>query len=238
MSILPPEYLRILDLAPSPPNMMTNTVGLKSSLQNYSSSYDHPQVTMCQTQQFVCQQREHDMQQLQWHQKDRLKQIEEQRKRECILANKALQEVEKAEQKRNEHQGVYKPKMHHFVGETSEPFDNPILQNIDQNTQCYDHHIPNIRRPLSTAKVENEDKTYSTSSSRPIQATEEVLRQDSLEMMKYPSATEVLDEGGDNLFPYDPNFKCHKCGRSYRINEIQKFKKHINELCPKRNDIL
>ena len=241
MSTLPPVYLRILDLGPNPPNMTTNIVGLTSSLQNYSRSYDHPQVTTYQMQEIVWQvqqPREHNIQQLQCQGKDTLRLLEEQRKRKDSLANKALQELEKAEQERKEHQGIYKPKMRHFAGETSEPFDNPILQNINQNTHYYDHHIPNITRPLTTAKVENEDKTYSTSSSSPIQATEEVLRQDSLEMMKCPSATEVLDEGGDNLFPYEPNIKCHKCGRSYRINEIQKFKRHINELCPKRNDIL
>ena len=200
MSILPPEYLRILNVAPCPP-------GLTSSLQSNSSSYDHPQVTICQ--QYVWQverQREHDVQQLHWQEKDRLKQLEEQRKREEYLANKALQEVEKAKKKQMEHQGVYKPKMRHFMEEAS-------------------------------AEVENEDKNYSTSSNSLIQTTEEVLRQDSHEMMKRPTITEVLDEVGNNLLPYEPNFKCQKCGKSYPINEKQRFKRHI-EFCLKRNDLL
>ena len=200
MSTLPPVYLRILDVAPTPP-------GLTSSLQSNSSSYDRPQVTICQ--QFVWQverQREHDVQQLHWQEKDRLKQLEEQRKREEYLANEALQEVEKAKKKQMEHQGVYKPKMRHFMEEAS-------------------------------AEVENEDKNYSTSSNSLIQTTEEVLRQDSHEMMKRPTTTEVLDEVGNNLLPYEPNFKCQKCGKSYPINEKQRFKRHI-EFCLKRNDLL
>ena len=47
-----------------------------------------------------------------------------------------------------------------------------------------------------------------------------------------PSTQEVLfndDENDDR--PYDPNLVCPKCGKQYRVGEIQKLRRHINEFC-------
>ena len=35
--------------------------------------------------------------------------------------------------------------------------------------------------------------------------------------------------------PYDPNLVCPKCGKQYRIGEIQRFKCHVEERCPNRS---
>ncbi|MCL6269927.1 hypothetical protein M3P05_08250 [Sansalvadorimonas sp. 2012CJ34-2] len=48
-----------------------------------------------------------------------------------------------------------------------------------------------------------------------------------------PSTEEVIfnedDENDDR--PYDPNLVCTKCGKQYRIGEIQKLRRHLNEFC-------
>ena len=46
------------------------------------------------------------------------------------------------------------------------------------------------------------------------------------------SLDDELEESGENLDddddrPYDPNLVCPKCGKQYRVGEIQKMKRHI-----------
>ena len=50
-------------------------------------------------------------------------------------------------------------------------------------------------------------------------------------MSKRPDTDEVLFDDEDSSLPYDPNLVCPKCGRQYRVGEIQKLKRHINEFC-------
>ena len=49
--------------------------------------------------------------------------------------------------------------------------------------------------------------------------------------MQGPSTAEVLFDDGDSSLPYDPNLVCPKCGKQYRVGEIQKLRRHINEFC-------
>ncbi|XP_019848831.1 PREDICTED: uncharacterized protein LOC109580266 [Amphimedon queenslandica] len=46
-----------------------------------------------------------------------------------------------------------------------------------------------------------------------------------------PSTAEVLFDDGNSSLPYDPNLVCPKCGKQYRVGEIQKLRRHINEFC-------
>ena len=46
-----------------------------------------------------------------------------------------------------------------------------------------------------------------------------------------PTTAEVLFDDGDSSLPYDPNLVCPKCGKQYRVGEIQKLRRHINEFC-------
>ena len=50
-------------------------------------------------------------------------------------------------------------------------------------------------------------------------------------MSRRPDTQEVLFDDEDSPLPYDPNLVCPKCGRQYRVGEIQKLKRHINEFC-------
>ena len=50
-------------------------------------------------------------------------------------------------------------------------------------------------------------------------------------MSRRPDTQEVLFDDEDSSLPYDPNLVCPKCGRQYRVGELQKLKRHINEFC-------
>ena len=50
-------------------------------------------------------------------------------------------------------------------------------------------------------------------------------------MSRKPKTTEVIREIEGDDRPYDPNLVCPRCGRQYRVGEIQKLKRHINEFC-------
>ena len=68
---------------------------------------------------------------------------------------------------------------------------------------------------------------------------------DTMEMAKLvrresqaPSTDEVINpvESDDNRdIPYDPNLTCPGCGQCYRIGEIQKLRRHVNEFCAARD---
>ena len=51
------------------------------------------------------------------------------------------------------------------------------------------------------------------------------------EMSRRPDTQEVLFDDEDSSLPYDPNLVCPKCGRQYRVGEIQKLKRHMVEFC-------
>ena len=47
-------------------------------------------------------------------------------------------------------------------------------------------------------------------------------------MIQLPK-TERNDD--DSSIPQDPNLICPKCGKIYRIGEIQQLNRHVNEFC-------
>ena len=146
--------------------------------EELSAGYAAPQMSAAQMQQFAINaQRQRELKQ---QEKERLRLLEQQKKREDMLADQALQELEKAEKERvKKQQGTHKP--------------NPVSQATPTKQ---DTHKPN---PIS-------------------QAT--------------PTNLAEVDTDDHSSLPYDPNLVCHKCGKRYRIGEIQKFKRHIKELCP------
>ena len=47
-----------------------------------------------------------------------------------------------------------------------------------------------------------------------------------------PPPTQEFDEDDASLhIPVDPNLQCQGCGMKFRVGEIQKLKRHINEFC-------
>ena len=230
MAVLPPEYQRILD---EPHRQPDRTINSRSSLENkelLSGRYAPPQMTVSQMHEFAKnaeRQREQDTKQLK---QNRLRLLEEQRKREDMIADQALKELERAEQERLYGQGVRKPaqtfQTSYGIGTnkmqaTGYASEVSLTQNIDQDIKFYPDQVCNMTRRSTTANIK--DSTL-------MQTTEEVI-QDYYKMMKRPSTNEV-QEDNDSSIPYDPNLVCPKCGKKYRNGEIQKFKRHIKELCP------
>jgi hypothetical protein len=55
-------------------------------------------------------------------------------------------------------------------------------------------------------------------------------------MSRPPNKEEVMREDDeDSSLPYDPNLVCPKCGKKYRIGQIQYLRVHLEELCPLLN---
>ena len=54
---------------------------------------------------------------------------------------------------------------------------------------------------------------------------------DDIRRMTQPQQTREFTEIEDTSLPYDPNLVCPKCGKRYRIGEVQKFGRHVNEFC-------
>ena len=50
-------------------------------------------------------------------------------------------------------------------------------------------------------------------------------------MSRRPDTQEVIFDDEGSPLPYDPNLVCPKCGRQYRVGEIQKLKRHMVEFC-------
>ena len=137
-SVLPPDYLRILDL-PSTPVTVQSSSRPHSNIQmtgsnvsdtyysprrkdgapqtnppqnkeELSGGYAAPQMTAAQMQQFARNaQRQREQAILNQQEEERLKRLEQQRKRKDMLADQALQELEKAEKERIKKQGAHKP---------------------------------------------------------------------------------------------------------------------------------
>ncbi len=56
------------------------------------------------------------------------------------------------------------------------------------------------------------------------------IHQEALKIAKQTAAENELmsvTEEGDQV-PFDPNLVCFKCGRQFRLGEIQKYKKHVS----------
>ena len=57
---------------------------------------------------------------------------------------------------------------------------------------------------------------------------------DDIRRMTQPPQTREFtktEEEKDTSLPYDPNLVCPKCGKRYRVGEIQKLGRHVNEFC-------
>jgi DNA-directed RNA polymerase subunit M/transcription elongation factor TFIIS len=58
-------------------------------------------------------------------------------------------------------------------------------------------------------------------------------------MSRPPNTEEVMREDDDSSIPYDPNLVCSKCGKQYRIGQIQYFRRHLEGLChPDTEDVI
>ena len=188
--------------------------------EELSGGYAAPQMTAAQMQQFAIHaQKQREQAILNQQEEERLRLLEQ--KRKYMLADQALQELERAEKERVKKQGTHQPNpisqatptsshlesQNNTVGQMvrgapeviddarkSEDIpENELLENIDQDIQYYANQVRDMTKRPTTAKVDDHSS-----------------------------------------LPYDPNLVCHKCGKRYHIGEIQKFKRHIKETCPNK----
>ena len=89
--------------------------------------------------------------------------------------------------------------------------------------------IQKLKRHLST-NCDNDDYDGNI---RKNQATKEIhdMAEEIRKMSRRPDTQQVLFDDEDSSLPYDPNLVCPKCGRQYRVGEIQKLKRHMVEFC-------
>ena len=94
--------------------------------------------------------------------------------------------------------------------------------------------IQKLRRHINQRCNEKCSNDYSDESDEEIDQNQkeiEEMAERHRKEMQGPSTAEVLFDDGDSLLPYDPNLVCPKCGKQYRVGEIQKLRRHINEFC-------
>ena len=73
----------------------------------------------------------------------------------------------------------------------------------------------------------SDENIYKDQTDRDIEKMAEEVRRRN----RRPDTDEVIFDDENSSLPYDPNLVCPKCGRQYRVGEIQKLKRHINEFC-------
>ena len=73
----------------------------------------------------------------------------------------------------------------------------------------------------------SDENIYKDQTDRDIEKMAEEVRRRN----RRPDTDEVIFDDEDSPLPYDPNLVCPKCGRQYRVGEIQKLKRHMVEFC-------
>ena len=145
------------------------------------------------------------------------RQTEEEVSKSAQEADKALQELDRSRKEAAlrpppssgsppRHEAIFK------VEETERPVISKLPSEPANNLQAADDDSGSDLEGQITKEIH--------------EMAEEVRR-----MSKRPDTDEVLFDDEDSSLPYDPNLVCPKCGRQYRVGEIQKIKRHINEFC-------
>ena len=194
--------------------------------EELSGGYAAPQMSAAQMQQFAIHAQRQREQAALNQQEERLKILEQQRKREDKLADQALQELEKAEKERVKKQGTYKPNP---ISQATPTSSN--LAGIQSQNNIVGQMVGGAPEVIDDTKKSEDipENELFQNIDQEIQYYANEVR----DMTKRPTTAEV-DIDDHSSLPYDPNLVCHKCGKRYRIGEIQKFKCHIKELCPNK----
>ena len=196
--------------------------------EQLSGSYDPPQFTAAQIQEYSRQaqrQREQDKQK-QKQEEDRLRLLEEQRRREKRLADQALRELEKAKMELANNQSNRNPSQPTSTGYP--------LSSSESGAQAQDNKVGEMVGGASES-IDNTKTSEEIPENPLLQNIDQEIQdyaEDVRDMTRRPTTKEVEAENEDTSLAFDPNLVCHKCGKRYRIGEIQKFKRHIKELCP------
>ena len=109
------------------------------------------------------------------------------------------------------------------------PYDpNLVCPKCDK--QYLEGEIQKLRRHINS-QCSNEDSDKSDQETDGIDEEIKKMADKVRRESRGPTTAEVLFDDGDSSLPYDPNLVCPKCGKQYRVGEIQKLRRHINEFC-------
>ena len=184
--------------------------------EQLSGSYDipPPQMNIEQMREFgrKYDNPQREQQEEQWRKQQRLQQMEQQRQIEQATADKALEELEqvKLEQKRMKHS----PSQHQ--------------SNVTRNTEL----VSRTSKPV-TSEPDSSDDIPENPLLEGVDQDILYYTEEAHKLTRPPKDTKELDI--QDSLPYDPNLVCPKCGKRYRIGQIQRFKCHVQERCPNRN---
>ncbi|XP_019861118.1 PREDICTED: uncharacterized protein LOC109589480 [Amphimedon queenslandica] len=153
---------------------------------------------------------------------------EQEAEKEKIKIDKELEEIDQLRQKTPFLQRLLK------AADKDDDKGRPLDPNLVCPKCCKQYRVGQIQKLKRhiNAQCSNEE---SDESDEEIDKDEEEIRQMAEQRrkeMQGPSTAEVLfNDDDDSSLPYDPNLVCPKCGKQYRVGEIQKLRRHMNEFC-------
>ena len=148
----------------------------------------------------------------------RLLSLEEQSKQEQLNADLALKELEDAKRQRNQPHQLVSRYLHSTnvgIGSRTNIGQGQMRTNVEMESQHpYQQVSDEIPENPILHGVDEDIQKYA----------------DDIRRMTQPPQTQEFTTI-DTSIPYDPNLVCPKCGKRYRVGEIQKLGRHVNEFC-------
>ena len=158
------------------------------------------------------------------HQREqqRLLSLEQLSKQEQLSADLALKELEDAKRQRNQPHQLVSRRLHSTnvgIGSRTNTGQGQTRINMEMESQ----------RPHQQVSDEIPENAILFGVDEDIQKYADHIRR----MTQPPQTREFTktEEEEDTSLPYDPNLVCPKCGKRYRVGEIQKLGRHVNEFC-------
>ena len=149
----------------------------------------------------------------------RLLSLEQQSKQEQLSADLALKELEDAKRQRNQPHQLVSRRLHSTnagIGSRTNIGQGQTRTNVEMESQRPHQQVSDeIPENAILYGVDDDIQKYA----------------DDIRRMTQPPQTQEFTTIEDTSLPYDPNLVCPKCGKRYRIGEIQKLGRHVNEFC-------
>ena len=145
-------------------------------------------------------------------------------KQEQLSADLALKELEDAKRQRNQPHQLVSRHLHSKnvgIGSRTNIDQGQTRTNVEMGSQCPHQQVSDDSDEVPENAILFDDDMEE------IQEYADDIRR----MTQPPTTQEVIIPVEDTSLPYDPNLVCPKCGKRFRIGEIQKLGRHVNEFC-------
>ena len=205
----------------------------------------HTNETERQRQRLADQRRQREEEGRRWRQDEEMRRRQEEetrrRREEDMRRERERDEAEEAEREkvRQEADRILRDLDHFRSKEAHHPPRSPLASSQNAHKRKHQEPVATQEREEKPKKKGKQHKTDDDSDSdieenKLIDNIDEEIQQMAEDVRKGsrgPTTAEVLFDDGDSSLPYDPNLVCPKCGKQYRVGEIQKLRRHINEFC-------